>query len=129
MKDFSQLPLDADLTESFFRSYEGASMSSETKTTVRMFGALHTIRKDRGEDSTVEVTIPAGGCTASVLAEELNLPLDQVEAVFVNHQIYSLRHTIEPGDRVAFVPKGIPGPARGLLGIYRAGNNDSHSPQ
>ena len=101
-------------------------MPAQRNTTVRMFGALHSIRKERHQPSVVEVNIPADGCTASVLAQELDLPLDKIEAVFVNHQIYSLDHLIEPGDRVAFVPTGIPGPARGLLGIYGAsqGNKD-----
>jgi len=96
-------------------------MSAQGTTTVRMFGALHTIRKNRGLESVAEVSIPPGGCAASVLASELDLPLERIEAVFINHQVYSLDHCIQPGDRVAFVPTGIPGPARGLLGIYNAG--------
>ena len=95
-------------------------MSTQRTTTVRMFGALHTIRKDRGLASVTEVSIPSCGCAASVLARELNLPLEKIEAVFVNHKVYGLGHHIQPGDRVAFVPTGIPGPARGLLGIYGA---------
>jgi hypothetical protein len=98
-------------------------MSAQT-TTVRMFGALHTIRKNRGLASVEEVSIPEGGCAASALARELDLPLEKIEAVFVNHQVYSLEHCIQPGDRVAFVPTGIPGSARGLLGIYGAGRGE-----
>jgi hypothetical protein len=98
-------------------------MSAQT-TTVRMFGALHTIRKNRGLASVEEVSIPEGGCAASVLARELDLPLEKIEAVFVNHQVYSLEHCIQPGDRVAFVPTGIPGSARGLPGIYGAGRGE-----
>ena len=95
-------------------------MSTQGNTTVRMFGALHTIRKDRGLESVAEVSIPSGGCAASVLADQLELPLEKIEAVFVNHKVYGLGHLIQPGDKVAFVPTGIPGPARGLLGIHRA---------
>jgi molybdopterin converting factor small subunit len=91
---------------------------SDQKSTVRMFGALHTIRKDLGLPSVVEVTIPSGGCAATTLARELDLPLDKIEAVFVNRKVYNLDRSIQPGDRVAFVPTGIPGPARGLLGIF-----------
>ena len=98
-------------------------MSSQTNTTVRMFGALHTIRKNRGLPSETEVSIPAGGCVASALAHRLDLPLDKIEAVFVNHKAYSLEHRIQPGDRVAFVPTGIPGSARALLGIFDAGRH------
>ena len=95
-------------------------MSTQRTTTVRMFGALHTIRKDRGLPSVTEVNIPSDGCAADVLARALDLPLDKVEAVFVNHKVYGLSHLIHPGDRVAFVPTGIPGPARALLGIHGA---------
>jgi molybdopterin converting factor small subunit len=96
-------------------------MTTQTNTTVRMFGALHTIRRDRGLQSTTEVHIPHGGCAASDLAAELDLPLEKIEAVFVNHRAHSLDHLIQAGDRVAFVPTGIPGPARVQLGIFGAG--------
>lgn len=89
----------------------------EANTTVRMFGALHTVRKERGEKSTVEVAIPPGGCSAYDLAGDLRLPLNKVQGVFINRKAYSLDHRIQPGDRVAFIPTGIPAPiaARGLL--------------
>ena len=96
-------------------------MSTQTNTTVRMFGALHTIRRERGLQPTTEVNIPSGGCVASDLACELDLPLEKIEAVFVNHIVYGLNHLIQAGDRVAFVPTGIPGPHRFLLGICGAG--------
>jgi len=88
-----------------------------------MFGALHTIRKNQGLASVAEVKIPSGGCPAGALARDLGLPLEKVEAVFINRKVYSLDHRIQPGDRVAFIPTGIPGSARGLLGIYSAGNH------
>jgi len=100
-------------------------MSLQSSTTVRMFGALHTIRRARGLEPTVEVSIPPGGCTASDLAQELDLPREKIEAVFINHLVYSLDHIILPGDRVAFVPTGIPGPHRFLLGIYGAGRQNA----
>lgn len=96
-------------------------MSTQTNTTVRMFGALHTLRKDQGLQSTTEVTIPPGGCAACDLARELDLPLEKIEAVFINHVVRSLDHRIQAGDRVAFIPTGIPGPSRFLLGIHTAG--------
>lgn len=90
-------------------------------TTVRMFGSLHTIRRERGLASRVEVEIPAGGCTARELAASLDLPMDKVEAVFINHRVHPLQRIVEPGDRVAFIPTGIPAPERLMLGIHRAG--------
>ena len=95
-------------------------MSSQANTTVRMFGCLHTHRKDLGLESKVTVTIAPSGCTALELANELELPLDKVEAVFVNHLVYALDHLIKPGDRVAFIPTGVPGPYRLLIGIASA---------
>ena len=85
-------------------------MFKQTNTTVRMFGALHTHRRERGLQSTTEVHVPPGGCTACDLAAELDLPLEKIEAVFVNHRIHGLDHLIQAGDRVAFVPTGIPAP-------------------
>jgi len=92
-------------------------MCMQTNTTVRMFGCLHTHRKEHGLESTVNVTIPPSGCTGLELAQELELPLEKVEAIFVNHLVYSLDHRINPGDRVAFIPTGVPGPYRLLIGI------------
>lgn len=96
-------------------------MSTHTNTAVRMFGALHSLRRERGLPSTIEVHIPPGGCAAGDLARKLDLPLEKIEAVFVNHIVHGLDHPIQAGDRVAFVPTGIPGTERVLLGMYRAG--------
>lgn len=92
----------------------------EANTTVRMFGALHTVRKERGLQPTADVAIPREGRAAKDVARDLDLPLDKVEAVFINRKAYGLDHVIHPGDRVAFVPTGIPGPHRFLLGIHHA---------
>lgn len=102
-------------------------MSTQTTTTVRMFGALHALRRDRGLQSTAEVHIPPGGCTACDLAANLDLPLEKIEAVFVNHRAYGLDHPIQAGDRVAFVPTGIPGTESVLLGIYTAGHRNGRN--
>ena len=96
-------------------------MSTQTNTTVRMFGALHTFRREQGLEPTTEVSIPAEGRTAHDLARDLGLPLKKVEGVFINHVVYSLNQVIQPGDRVAFIPTGIPGPTRLQLGIISAG--------
>lgn len=89
--------------------------------TIRMFGVLHTIRRERGEASTAEVDIPAEGRLAREIARELDLPLDKIEGVFVNAVVYDLDHRILPGDRVAFIPTGVPGPHRFMLGVHQAG--------
>lgn len=59
-------------------------------------------------------------CTAGELAARLDLPLEKIEAVFVNGRAYPLNQArVKPGDRVAFVPPGTPGPYRLLLGFVR----------
>lgn len=96
----------------------------DTVVTVRMFGALHTLRKERGLPTIAEVPVPAEGLTGAALAEELDLPLDLIEGVFCNRTVYPITHHIVPGDRVAFVPKGTPGPHRFFLGLYAAGKGE-----
>lgn len=95
-------------------------MSAEP-VTVRMFGLLHMYRSERGLPSTVEVDIPPAGLSGRELAILLDLPCDQIEGIFVNRTVYGLDHPVSPGDRVAFVPYGTPGPHRVFLGLYEAG--------
>ncbi len=59
-------------------------------------------------------------CTALELAKKLDLPLDKIEAVFINGLANPLEAgVIKPGDRVAFLPPGTPGPYRVILGIVK----------
>ena len=92
-----------------------------TRTSIRMFGLLHSLMQQRGLPSVVEVDLPTEGRVAREIAAELELPVEEIEGVFCNHVVCSLDHVIRPGDRVAFVPPGTPGPHRFLLGLYRAG--------
>jgi hypothetical protein len=96
-------------------------MPRQSTIMIQMFGALHMIRKERGLASAAEVVIPPGGRTARDIARELDLPFEKIEGVFVNHVVYDLGRLILPGDRVAFVPTGVPGPHRYMLGVHQAG--------
>lgn len=89
--------------------------------TIRMFGLLHTLRRSRGLPATIVMELPPEGMTALEIAHRLELPPERIEAVFCNHRTYELNHRIYPGDRVAFVPPGVPGPHRFYLGIHQAG--------
>lgn len=90
---------------------------------VRLFGALHALRKERGLPTALEVDVPAEGMTGADLATALDLPLERIEGLFCNHTVYPVGHRIYPGDEVAFVPEGTPGPHRFFLGLYKAGKN------
>jgi hypothetical protein len=92
--------------------------------TVRMFGSLQTLRKERGLPTTVEIEVPADGLPAREIADELDLPRDMIEGVFCNGHIFGLKRVVVPGDRIGFVPYGTPGPHRFMLGLYQAGQED-----
>ena len=99
-------------------------MDEGDRVEVRMFGLLHTLRREAGLPSTLTVEVPPGGTTARALALSLGLPLDRIEGVFVNRRVHGIEYPIAPGDRVAFVPHGTPGPHRFCLGLYDAGKDE-----
>jgi hypothetical protein len=94
-------------------------MNTETVTTIRMFGALHAFRKERGLEPAAEVEIPPEGRQARDVARALDLPMEKISAVFVNHVAHDLDVVIHSHDRVAFIPTGIPTTERVLLGISK----------
>ncbi|MGQ9558019.1 MAG: MoaD/ThiS family protein [Desulfurispora sp.] len=83
---------------------------------IRAFADLKKIFDQRGWSFPLMYDLPAP-TSAAALAEQLSLPLDKIEIVFVNGRAQPLEHTVMPGDRVAFVPPGTPGPYRVLLGF------------
>ena len=89
--------------------------------TVRMYGLLHSFRKNRGEPSTASVEVPREGIPAHEIAQMLELPLDMIEGVFLDHKINNLDLVVKPGASIAFASRGVPGPHRFTLGLYHAG--------
>lgn len=85
-------------------------MQEPKPVSVRMFGRLHTLRKERGLQPSLEITLTATGRKASDIAMDLNLPLDVIGCIYCNHIPADLYHMVQPGDRIAFVPKSVPGP-------------------
>ncbi len=83
-----------------------------------LFGFLHTIRRNRGLPPVAELYIPPEGRTGLDLAKELDLPLDKIEGVFINNFVHGLEELIRPGDRVAFISTGVPGPHRYSLASH-----------
>ena len=96
-------------------------MAEPAKVLVQMFGSLHTYRRKQGLSPKVELDVPAEGILAVEIARQLELPLEKIEGVIHNHKVKSLDCAVMPGDKLAFVPRGIPGPYRFMLGIYAAG--------
>lgn len=56
--------------------------------------------------------------TGKDLVKLLKIPVDEIEVVFVNGLVQGLDYIIKPGDRVALLPPGCPGPYRIALGFY-----------
>jgi molybdopterin converting factor small subunit len=92
--------------------------------TVRMFGALREARRGQGLPPTADVEVPQQGVPAARIAQDLGLPVASIEGVFCNHSIHPLTQMVYPGDSVAFVPHGTPGPHRFFLGLYNAGHGE-----
>jgi hypothetical protein len=86
-----------------------------------MLGLLQPVCAERGLSTTARVDIPERGIDGWTLVSELGLPAEMVEGMFVNHTLHGLAQTVMPGDRVALVPYGTPGPHRVYLGLYEAG--------
>lgn len=99
-------------------------MSEKTTTTIRIYGSLRTIRTGRGLPRSAEVHIPGEGRTARDISIELELPDEKIEGVFVNHKVYGLDRIVMPGDEIAFISTGVPGPHRYMLGIHEAGKGE-----
>ena len=99
-------------------------MAEISAATVRVFGVLQEFQRERGILPETVEAIPAGGISAADLAARMGLPIDSIEGAFCNHTIYGLAHVVRPGDEVAYVPYGTPGPHRYFLGLYKAGHEE-----
>ena len=56
--------------------------------------------------------------TGPALLDRLDIPGKAVEVMFINRKAFATGcAVIHPGDRVALVPPGVPGPHRFLLGF------------
>ncbi len=87
--------------------------------TVRFFGQFHNLIKKKTGNTCLEITVPENGKTAFEIAKDIGLPIEKTEAVFRNGIINNLYDKVFPGDRIAFVPYGTPGPDPVSLGMIR----------
>lgn len=60
------------------------------------------------------------------LALQLEIPRKDIEVIFVNGFVQELDYLIHPGDRIAFLPPGCPGPYRIALGFYGKNHGNEH---
>jgi len=86
---------------------------------VRAFGKLYFLFKEREWPNPLIYKME-GPLTAEELRDKLEIPADEVEAVFINRLIRPLSTRLQAGDRVAFVPPGVPSIHRFNLGFYNA---------
>ncbi len=84
---------------------------------VRMLGTLHRLRKEKGLQPYLEITLATSGRKASDIAMDLNLPLNVIGSIYCNHIPADIYHMVHPGDRIAFVPKSVPGPHQRYQGF------------
>ncbi|HKI48131.1 MAG TPA: MoaD/ThiS family protein [Desulfobacteria bacterium] len=87
--------------------------------TIRIFGFLRSYLDERGLPYVLTEEIPDGGMSAYDLVKRIAIPTDKVEAVFRNGEVINIYDLVSPGDRVALLPHGTPGPYRFFLGMDR----------
>ncbi len=96
-------------------------MTSATDTrpvTVRMIAMLYGYCQQRGLPTTVRLEVPPQGRSAREIALELQLPVERIEGVFLNHRGAGLDALVHPGDRLAFVPPGTPASHPAFFGTF-----------
>ncbi len=87
--------------------------------TIRIFGFLRSYLDERGLPYVLREEIPDEGMSAYDLVKRIAIPTDKVEAVFRNGEVINIYDLVNPGDRVALLPHGTPGPYRFFLGMDR----------
>lgn len=63
----------------------------------------------------LEIEAPISGLE---LSRKLGISREDIEVIFVNGFVEGIDYMLNPGDRVAFLPPGCPGPYRIALGFY-----------
>lgn len=82
------------------------------------FMGLRTVFRDRGWSIPHVMDLPHD-MSGEALLQLLAIDRAKVESLIVNRSAVAIEDAvIHPGDRVALVPPGVPGPHRLLLGIH-----------
>lgn len=88
---------------------------------VRFFMFLAELCKERNWPTPKQMEIE-GELTGLALLKMLDIPVERVEVLLVNGKtVWPSVALIRPGDRVALLPPGTPGPYRVMLGIRKMG--------
>lgn len=93
-------------------------MTGTSDVYVRCLALLHTVQLEQGRPTSMRLPVPEGGISARSLAEEIGLPLDLVDGIFLNYRISGLEAIVHAGDRVAFVPVGTPASHPAFFGPF-----------
>ncbi|MBW2615997.1 MAG: MoaD/ThiS family protein [Deltaproteobacteria bacterium] len=96
-----------------------ASSNEPNIISIRIFGFLQKYMDEQGRPYAFEKEIDPKGKAACDIARELRIPTKEVEGVFINGSVENIDDPVFPGDRVAFLPYGTPGPYRVFLGMAR----------
>lgn len=92
---------------------------SKNSIEIRCFGRLSKFATEKGWPYPLVFELNQE-CSALELAAKVGIPIDQVEAVFIDGIAKPIdQGIIKPGNRIGFIPYGIPGPYRVLLGIRK----------
>lgn len=94
-------------------------MTVETNKTIEIRGFLHLDKFFRTKFGAIPLLYELDGPISGIeLAQKLGIPTGEIEVIFVNGFVQALDYEIHPGDRMAFLPPGCPGPYRIALGFY-----------
>ena len=95
---------------------------SDEQVEVRIFGALRSHMDRQNLPYVLKKVMPEGKFTPDDIAGELNIPINEIEAVFINGKVSGRGSILSPGDRIGFFPYGTPGPYRVYLGMVEKEN-------
>ena len=94
-------------------------MTEELKKTIEIRGFLHLDKIFRKKFGSIPLIYNLEEpITGTELSKLLEISPEEIEVIFVNGFVQALDYMIHPGDRVAFLPPGCPGPYRIALGFY-----------
>ncbi len=87
------------------------------KVQIRVFGTLRAFLDRQDLPYLLEREVGGKGRSAFNIALDLGIPPEKVEAVFFNGKVRDMDDLVFPGDRIAYLPYGTPGPYRFFLGM------------